>query len=165
MTYPGLQPIHTPKPTIIAKGVATIGVIDCPMFHGNVKEQAVAINVKDKGIVVISGCGHQTIERILQRTEKLFDEPIYGLFGGFHLPISEGRNITKSYQYFITNRLPWIPYTAEDILKDITLLKQRSVMLVGISGHDTCDSSIVMFRDAFRDSYVDIAVGNKIIIE
>lgn len=165
MTYPGLQPIHTPKPTKIAKGVATIGVIECPMFHGNVQEQAIAINVKDKGIVVVSGCGHQTIERILQRTEKLFDEPIYGLLGGFHLPISEGRNISKIYQYFITNRLPWIPYTAEDVLKDIASLKQRDVMIVGISGHDSCDSSIVMFKDSFKESYIDIVVGDRINID
>ncbi len=163
MTYPDLEPIHTPNSVKIAKGVATIGVIDCPMFHGNVKEQAIAINVKDKGVIVVSGCGHQTIERILQRTEKLFNDPIYGLLGGFHLPISVGRNIGKIYQYFITNRFPWIPYTKEDVRNDISSLKQRNVKYVGISGHDTCDSSIVMFKEEFKSSYIDIIVGENII--
>ena len=164
MTYPGLQPIHTPQPTKIARGVATIGVITCPLFHGIVQEQAIAINLENKGIVIVSGCGHQTIDKILQRTERLFDEPIYGLLGGFHLPISVGRNITKTYQYFITNRRPWIPLTTTEISHTIALLKQKGVQVVGISGHDSCDSSIAMFRKAFRDSYTEIVVGDKIIL-
>ena len=164
MTYPGLQPTHTRQPTKIAKGVATIGVIDCPLFFGIVQEQAIAINIKDKGIVVVSGCGHQTIERIIQRTERLFEEPIYGLLGGFHLPLSIGRNISKDYQYFITNRRPWIPLTATEVSNNIVSLKQRGVKIVGISGHDSCDLSIAMFRDAFRDSYIDILVGRKIML-
>ena len=164
MTYPGLQPVHTPKPTKIAKGVATIGVITCPMFHDIVQEQALAINVENKGIVVVTGCGHQRIEKIVERTERLFDEPIYGLLGGFHLPISEGRNISKIYQYFITGRLPWKPFTETDIANYITLLKQKGVKVVGISGHDSCDLSISMFRDAFKESYIEIAVGDKIIL-
>lgn len=165
MTYPGLQPIHTPKPTKIAKGVMTIGVIDCPLFIGVVQEQAIAINVEGKGIVIISGCGHQTIERILQRADCLFEKPIYGLLGGFHLPISTGRNISKAYLYVITNRFPWDPLSSTDISNIIDFVKKKGVRFVGISGHDTCDSSIAMFRDAFGDSYIDIIVGEKIILE
>jgi 7,8-dihydropterin-6-yl-methyl-4-(beta-D-ribofuranosyl)aminobenzene 5'-phosphate synthase len=161
MTYPGLQPIHTSKPTKIAKGVMTIGVIDCPLFIGIVQEQAIAINVEGKGIVIVSGCGHQTIERILQRTDCLFEEPIYGLLGGFHIPTSTGRNISKAYQYFITNRLPWEPLTKEDVSNIIDFMKIRGVRFVGISGHDTCDQSINLFREAFGDSYI-VVVGDKI---
>jgi 7,8-dihydropterin-6-yl-methyl-4-(beta-D-ribofuranosyl)aminobenzene 5'-phosphate synthase len=144
--------------------VTTIGVISCPLFHGIVQEQALAINLENLGIIIVSGCGHQTIEKLLDRTEVLFDQPIYGLLGGFHLPISLGRNITKHYQYFITNRLPWVPITATDISNSIALLKQKGVKIVGISGHDSCDSSISMFKEAFRDSYIDIVVGDKILL-
>jgi 7,8-dihydropterin-6-yl-methyl-4-(beta-D-ribofuranosyl)aminobenzene 5'-phosphate synthase len=164
MTYPDLQPVHTLQPTKIANGVTTIGVINCPLFHGIVEEQALAINLENKGIIIVSGCGHQTIEKILECAEVLFEEFVYGLLGGFHLPISIGRNINKHYQYFITNRLPWIPFTATDISNSIALVKQKGVKVVGISGHDSCDSSITMFKKAFRDSYIDIVVGNKIIL-
>ncbi len=112
----------------------------------------------------VSGCGHQTINRILQRTECLFDVPIYGLLGGFHLPLSVGRNITKNYQYYLTDKLPWIPLTTIDVSNTITLLKQKGVRIVGLSAHDSCDLSISMFKEAFRDSLVDIVVGNKIIL-
>lgn len=165
MNYPGLEPIHASQPTKIAEGVATIGVISCPMFHGVAQEQAIAVNLDGKGIVIVSGCGHQTIGKILARAECLFDEPLYGMLGGFHLPVSEGRNITKEYQYFVTSRLPWKPLSAEDISSDIALLKGAGVKVVGISGHDSCDLSIGMFREAFGESYVEIAVGDKITLD
>ncbi len=164
MTYPGQQPIHSLQPTKIAKGVATIGVISCPLFHDIVQEQALAFNVEGKGIVIVSGCGHQTIEKMLRRSERLFDEPVYGLLGGFHLPMSVGRNITKIYQYMITNRLPWVPLTETEISHTIAFMKQKGVKIVGISGHDSCDSSIAIFREAFRYSYIEITVGEKIIL-
>jgi metal-dependent hydrolase (beta-lactamase superfamily II) len=115
MTYPGLYPIYTALPTKIAKGAATIGVIHNPVFFTDIEEQALAINVEDKGIIIISGCGHQSIEKILQRTNLLFDEPLYGILGGFHYPIEEGRNITWVYKYIVVGKLPWERLTVEDI--------------------------------------------------
>ena len=112
----------------------------------------------------MKSCGHQTIQRIVQRTDRLFDEPLYGLLGGFHLPMSVGRNISKFYQYYVTNRRPWMPLTAAEISDIIALLEQKGVQVVGISGHDSCDMSIGMFKDAFKDSYIDIVVGDRFIL-
>ena len=160
--YPGLKPICSGEPIKIAKGVSTIGVIPCPLFFTDIGEQALAINVKNKGIVIITGCGHQTIEKLILRSELLFNEPIYGLLGGFHLPVSEGRNISKIYQYFITGRLPWDPLTMTDIQKNIDFLKKHEIKIVGISGHDSCDESINSFKKAYKNNYFDIAVGQSI---
>jgi hypothetical protein len=52
--------------------------------------------------------------------------------------------------------------TEDDINNTINLLKQKGVQVAGISGHDSCDRSIGMFRSEFEDSYIDIVVGNKI---
>lgn len=164
MTYPGLDPICTPKPVKIAKGVATTGVIPGPMFFSDIGEQALVFNVKDKGIIVVSGCGHQTIEKLVLRTQLLFDEPIYGVLGGFHLPLSEER-LSRVYKYFVTGKLPWQSLTMKDIEYNIDLLNRHGVKLVGISGHDSCDTSIEAFRKAFKSSYVDIVVGEKIIVD
>lgn len=95
MTYPGLYPIYTENPTIISKGVATIGAISNYLFRtmdhmGRVPEQALAVNVDGKGIVLIVGCGHQTLPKIVERTEALFEEPIYGLIGGLHYAVRGG---------------------------------------------------------------------------
>jgi len=162
MNYPGLQPIHAPKPLKICEGVGTTGVIPAPLFFSDIGEQALLVNVKDKGIVAICGCGHQTMEKLVKRAELLFDEPIYGILGGFHLPISTGRNIGVIYQYVVTGHLPWDPLTREDIEDHVRLLKKTGVKIVGISAHDSCDESIAIFREAFRDDYRDIIVGRKI---
>lgn len=165
MTYPGLEPVCSRQPAKIAKGVATIGLIDCPLFFGHTVEQAIAVNVENRGIVLISGCGHQTIPKLIQRASRLFREPLYGMLGGLHLPLTVGRNIAPYLHYFITGRLPWKPFTRDDIADLVTLAKQNGVRIVGISGHDTCDSTIAMFRKAFGKSYLDIAVGKKITID
>lgn len=162
LEYPGLEPICSVDPTKIAKGVSTIGVIPCPLFFTDIGEQALAINVKNKGIVIITGCGHQTIEKLILRSELLFNEPIYGLLGGFHLPVSQGRNISKIYQYVITGRLPWNPLTIADIQKNIDFLINRGIKIIGISGHDSCDESINAFKKAYKNNYFDIAVGQNI---
>jgi 7,8-dihydropterin-6-yl-methyl-4-(beta-D-ribofuranosyl)aminobenzene 5'-phosphate synthase len=162
MTYPGLNPVYTPLPTKIAKGVATIGVIHNPIFLADIEEQALAINVKNKGIIIISGCGHQSIEKIIKRTDLLFDEPIYGVLGGFHYPIEEERNITWIYKYFVVGKLPWERLTVEEVENNCELLKARNVKLVGLSGHDSSDKSISIFRQRFPGSFVNIKVGEKI---
>ncbi|MCJ7819695.1 MAG: MBL fold metallo-hydrolase [Bacteroidales bacterium] len=162
MTYPGLNPVCTPLPAKIARGVATIGVIHTPVFFTDIGEQALAVNVKDKGIVIISGCGHQSIEKILLRTDLLFDEPLYGVLGGFHYPMEEGRNITWLYKYLVVGKLPWERLTADDIKYNCELLKTRKVKLVGLSAHDSSDGSIKIFRQEFPDAFVNIRVGESI---
>jgi len=164
MTYPGLNPTCTPLPTVISKGVATIGVIHNSVFHSNIEEQAIAINVENKGIVVISGCGHQSLEKILLRTDILFDEPLYAVLGGFHYPLDEERNITWIYKYVVVGKLPWERLTAEEIIQNCGFLKDRNVKLVGLSAHDSSDKPIQIFKEQFPDSYVDINVGEKISI-
>ncbi len=162
MSYPGQEPYYSYDPVKIAEGVATIGVIHCPMFVTHVQEQAVAVNVKGIGMVVISGCGHQTIEKLVARSEKIFKEPVYGLIGGFHLPVTESRHIQRYYGWMVTAKLPWATLTKEDVEHYVALLKDHDVKVVGVSGHDSCDWSMEAFRKAYRDHYIDLLVGAKI---
>jgi 7,8-dihydropterin-6-yl-methyl-4-(beta-D-ribofuranosyl)aminobenzene 5'-phosphate synthase len=165
MTYPGLNPKHTDEPTKIAKGVATIGVIHNPIFIFDIAEQALAINVKNKGIVIISGCGHQSMKKIIDRTNVLFNKPLYGVIGGFHYPLEENRNISWFHKYLVADKLPWERLTEDDIYYNINLLKAKDVKLVGISGHDSYDKSIGLFKKEFGDNFIDIVVGQKITIK
>ena len=169
MTYPGLEPIYSKDPTIISKGFATIGIISSELFFwGPTPEQALAVNVEGKGIVLISGCGHQTLEKIVRRAESLFDKPIYGLIGGLHYPVTDSRmvwkGITKIQIYMGTGKVPWRPITLEEVKKNIDFLKERNLRVVGLSPHDSCDASVEAFRAAFPEAYQTIEVGRKIII-
>jgi 7,8-dihydropterin-6-yl-methyl-4-(beta-D-ribofuranosyl)aminobenzene 5'-phosphate synthase len=49
-------------------------------------DQAVIVNVRDRGLVVLTGCGHAGIVNITRYALALTGAPqVYGLFGGFHL--------------------------------------------------------------------------------
>ncbi len=168
MTYPGLKPIHSEGPTKISEGIWTIGTISNSLFRfGLTKEQALAVNVEGKGIVLIVGCGHQTLPRILERTEDLFEEPIYGIIGGLHYPVTGGPiRIFGLYPHrlFGTGKLPWDPVTEEEVQENIGILESRNPRLVALSSHDSCAASIETFQKAFPQAFKDLSVGERIAV-
>ena len=98
MTYPGLKPVWADDPVIISKGVATTGTIPRYLFFiGWTPEQALVINVEGKGIVLIVGCGHQSLTRLIKRTRELSDVPIHGIVGGLHYAVTDSR--IKIFRY------------------------------------------------------------------
>jgi 7,8-dihydropterin-6-yl-methyl-4-(beta-D-ribofuranosyl)aminobenzene 5'-phosphate synthase len=156
------------KPTAIAEGIATIGAIaNYDIFMGRIVEQALAINVEGKGIVLVVGCGHQGLPRILERTESLFDQPLYGIIGGLHYPVTDSRAKSmgiRIQKYMATCRPPWDPLTMETVKTMILTLKEKNPKIVALSAHDSCDAVIDEFRRAFGEAYVYVKVGKKIII-
>jgi len=49
-------------------------------------DQAMIVDIKDKGLLVITGCGHAGIINICRYARRLTkDRPIYAVMGGFHL--------------------------------------------------------------------------------
>jgi 7,8-dihydropterin-6-yl-methyl-4-(beta-D-ribofuranosyl)aminobenzene 5'-phosphate synthase len=168
MTYPGLEPVHTPDPTVLGPGIATTGTIRRRLFMGTVDEQALVINVEGKGLVVIVGCGHQTLPKILERTEAVFDEPVYGLLGGLHYTIPGGRARWLGIDVqrrFASGDGPWRPITEDDVRRELATLQARGPDLVGLDAHDSGDRAIEMFREAFGPAYRDMAVGSWIHLE
>ncbi len=166
MTYPGLEPFNSSDPTIIGKGLATTGVISNQLFFlGWTSEQALAVNVREKGIVLIVGCGHQTLPKLLHRTEELFNEPLYGLVGGFHFPV-EGGPINlfgfHPHQIFGIEKEPWNPISKEELQEQIALLKQYKLNLLALSPHDSSETSIQMLQDAFPTIFREIKIGQPI---
>lgn len=50
-------------------------------------DQALLLHVRDKGLVVLTGCGHSGIVNIVRYARKLTGlEQVYAVIGGFHLP-------------------------------------------------------------------------------
>jgi 7,8-dihydropterin-6-yl-methyl-4-(beta-D-ribofuranosyl)aminobenzene 5'-phosphate synthase len=168
MSYPGLSPVYAEKPTVIGQGMATIGAIaNQDFFLGRIQEQAVAVNVAGRGVVLIVGCGHQTLPRIIERAEALFEEPIYGIVGGLHYPVTDSRARVMGFgiqKYLGTCRFPWKPITMAVVRENIAFLKERNPGIVAISAHDSCDASIAGFQEAFQDAFREIKVGLRIVI-
>lgn len=157
MTYPGLNPIVASQPTKIADGVALTGVlpiVEVMNSHALVPaladmttglplrnaEQALAINVSGYGIILITGCGHPTLPRLVARSQAAFDKPVVGVIGGLHL--------TEVPDAMVQG--------------DVDLLKGLSAQLVGLSPHDSDSVVIDRFRAAFPVTYRDVMVGRPI---
>ncbi|MBI5606073.1 MAG: MBL fold metallo-hydrolase [Deltaproteobacteria bacterium] len=168
MTYPGLKPVCSDNPVIISKGVATTGTIPRYLFFsGWTPEQALAINVEGKGVVLVVGCGHQTVPRLIKRTRELFEAPIYGIVGGLHYAVTDSRMkklgipIQKLYG---TGKLPWKFITMKEVNIDIEVIRKIKPGIIALSAHDSCDASIDAFRKAFPTAYRDLRVGNNLVI-
>ena len=166
MTYPGIEPVVVQAPTIIAPGVATTGPILTKIHVGPVNEQALAVRVEGKGIVLIVGCGHQGLARLLDRTAELFDEPIYGVIGGLHYPVPRGRWFNKDG----VDMQRWATYgpgsgpMPEDVQREIELLAAKGPQWVSISPHDSSDEMIEAFRTKFGTGFHDLRVGELQVI-
>jgi metal-dependent hydrolase (beta-lactamase superfamily II) len=160
VTYPGVTPIISHRPTAIGPGVVTTGAIAAQLYMGHVEEQALAIRVRGKGVVLVVGCGHQGLSRILARSTELFEEPLYGLLGGLHYPVPHGRVTTAGIdlqRLFVFG--PLRGPTSADVTRNIGLLATRKPAWVSLSSHDSSDDSVNAFRTAFGARYHDLKVG------
>jgi len=165
MSYPGLFPIVAREPVAIAQGVATTGTIPRQLFMGLIEEQALAVNVEGKGLVLIVGCGHQTLPRLLERADRVFGIPLYGVVGGLHYPVPDGRMNwlgLNAQRVFASGTGPLHPVTWEEMEADLDVLAARRPGLVSLSGHDSSDAVIGHFRERFGDAYRDLRVGQEI---
>ena len=167
LQYPGLAVENYSEPTYFASGLATTGAIARQLFVGQIDEQALVINLEGKGLVVIVGCGHQTVEKLLARIDESFDEPLYGLIGDLHYPVPKGRlyiaGIDAQRRLASGNGL-FEPLTIEDVHMDLTTLKDRGLGLIALGGHDTSDRVLKDFEANFGDVFQNVKVGDLITV-
>lgn len=133
-------------PQMLAAGIASTGPLARSLFLlGLTEEQALVARIKGKGLVVFTGCGHPTIEVILEMTKRLSDEPLYAVGGGLHFPVSEGRGNRAGIQVqmlFGTGKPVWQKITENDLNKTIAAINDAKPQKVYLSGHDTCDYAL-----------------------
>jgi len=72
------------------------GVVESPIRD----DQSVIINLKKRGLVIASGCGHAGIVNIIEQARKLTGiDHVCCVVGGFHLVGSSDDRINKTTQY------------------------------------------------------------------
>jgi 7,8-dihydropterin-6-yl-methyl-4-(beta-D-ribofuranosyl)aminobenzene 5'-phosphate synthase len=64
---------------MIAEDIFTTG-----QMKGDIPEQGMVIHT-DQGLVIVTGCAHPGIVKIVEQAQDLFDEPVHLVLGGFHL--------------------------------------------------------------------------------
>ena len=157
------------EPGCLAPGIATTGPLPRALFlQGYVQEQALAINVEGKGLVLVVGCGHPGIEALVERAEQLFATPVYGIIGGLHFPVTDDRTRIgplRMQQLLGSPNLPWRPIDKEAVIHAVEYLKARGIQYLAPSANDTCDWSLHAFEEAFGDEYHPLRVGEQLRIE
>jgi len=111
--------IETNQPVKLYKGITTSGEIELFdkdevskgffLINENKKfeknyfrdETSIYINVKNKGLVVLTGCGHCGIMNTIKHGQKLTGiNKIYAVIGGFHEEWNSDEIIDKKVKYF-----------------------------------------------------------------
>ena len=159
---------ETPRAQEILPGIATTGGIPRQLFIGYIEEQALVINVRGKGLVLIVGCGHQTLERLLIHVRKTFSQPIYGIVGDLHLPVPDGRMNPlgiNGQRIFASGEGPLHPLSEPGVRADLEKLKKLNPGLVALGTHDSSDDVVRIFAEEFGERYRFVRVGEWILVE
>ena len=120
----------------ICPGAYTTGVVE-----GWIKEQSLILE-SDKGLVVITGCAHPRIVRIISAVKKLVNKKIHMVFGGFHLAAFDEYEIKEIIEQFRT----------------------FGVERAGPC-HCTGDDARRLFAEEYKDNYIEIGVGKEIEVQ
>jgi 7,8-dihydropterin-6-yl-methyl-4-(beta-D-ribofuranosyl)aminobenzene 5'-phosphate synthase len=135
MAHYGLKPLLVKDAAMICQHLYTSGEFDC-----SIAEQALVLDTKN-GLVVMTGCSHPGIVRMVREIRQTFNKDVVMLFGGFHL-------MDKS---------------DSEMAEIIAALKSLGVERCGAT-HCTGEKQIKLIREAFGDSYIELGTGNTITI-
>jgi len=130
----GMKPHRVTGPFQVVPGIYSTGIID-----GNPPEQALIIETA-KGIVLLTGCSHPGIVKVVERVQKQRGkDSIHLLLGGLHM--------------FMQN--------ADQIKATIARLKEINVTTI-IPAHCSGDLAKELFREAFGTGFGTAGVGRRI---
>jgi 7,8-dihydropterin-6-yl-methyl-4-(beta-D-ribofuranosyl)aminobenzene 5'-phosphate synthase len=132
----GVRIVEIQEPALICKSVYSTGELGM-----RIKEQSLILH-SDKGVVLITGCAHPGIEKIVRAAKHLIRDDVLLIMGGFHLG---GAN----------------EHVIEEI---ISAIKELGVRYVGPC-HCSGDLARQLFKIKYGDRYIDVGVGRIIKFE
>jgi 7,8-dihydropterin-6-yl-methyl-4-(beta-D-ribofuranosyl)aminobenzene 5'-phosphate synthase len=124
--------------TEIAPGITLIALVSDAPGTRELKELSLAVNTPD-GIVVVVGCSHPGIERIVEAAAAI-NPKIRLIAGGFHLVVAPD----------------------DVVMKVATAIKDRFKVDYIAPGHCTGEPTFAALKKAFGDKYLYAGVGTSI---
>jgi len=165
MSHPHADTCVVDQARVIAAGVALLPPLPRMLFWlGPIAEQALVVNVRGRGLVLISGCGHPQIERTLAAAEMVTDAPVHAVVGGLHLPVHPVGTPLLPQAVLGNPNWPWRPLGESDAQSVIRSIQERGPGLIALSGHDSTPWTQEAFGRAFGDRYRTVRVGEEIIV-
>ena len=162
---PGKDAVVLTEPTKIAQGIASTGAVAKFFLLGQTLEHALAINIKGKGLAIIVGCGHQTIEKILEMAKENFEEPVFAIIGGLHYPVKDGRIMVGPLNMqgiAATENKPLSGITQTQLDSALNVLEKSNVKKIYLSAHDSSDYALDQFAKRFDKNFETLQVGKTI---
>jgi len=111
----GFKVIEVKDTTLISEGIAIVGELYGPPY-----EQALAINVKNLGLIVLMGCSHPGVNKIVSKAEEDLSQNPYAVIGGFHLSgasLNKIRDVSRALNETGLKRIYPIHCSGEDFRK------------------------------------------------
>ena len=105
------------------------------------KEQSLILDT-DGGLVIVTGCAHQGVVSVVERAKSISKKEIALLLGGFHLLESPDAVVKGIIDKF----------------------KENGVRRIGAT-HCTGDKAIQLIKDAYKENFIEIGAGKKIILK
>jgi 7,8-dihydropterin-6-yl-methyl-4-(beta-D-ribofuranosyl)aminobenzene 5'-phosphate synthase len=132
----GAQVVEVTTACQICRGAFTSGVIE-----GRISEQALVLDT-DCGLVVLTGCAHPGIVKILAAVKESFQKGFYLVFGGFHMSRSTEAEIEST-------------------------ISQFRILGVKKTGPTHCSGDLArkLFSEKFGEDFIKIGVGKEIVIK
>ena len=160
---PGFEPCVIGGPRELAAGIGTTGPLTRALFFlGSVEEQALLVRLRGRGLVVVTGCGHPTLPRILEMAARLSNDPVYAVIGGLHFPLTGGRDSLPGIEIQMfagTGKPPWRRITDEDLTAAIDSLRAAGVRRLLLSAHDTCNTALHRFESEAGAEFTVLEAG------
>lgn len=166
MTHDHAEMITCVGPRVIAPGVALLPPLPRALFWmGPVAEQALIVNVRGFGLVLVTGCGHPPIERMLGVAERVLDVPIAAVVGGLHLPVHALGTPFMLQATIGSPNWPWRPMGENDVRHVMDEIEARGPRLVALSGHDSSPWTWTAFAERFGERYGVLRVGDAVQVD
>lgn len=165
MSHPHADVSVVQEARVIGPGVAVLPPLPRMLFWlGPIAEQALVVNVRGRGLVLVTGCGHPEIERMLAATERVVDAPVYAVIGGLHLPVHAWGTPLMPQAVLGSPYWPWRPISEGDAQAVIAAIRERGPGLVALSGHDSTQWTLDAFARTFGASYRTLRVGDELVV-
>lgn len=148
-------------PTELFPGVASTGPMPAHLYYlGMIHEQALLVSLADRGVVLISGCGHPGIVEMVRLAGRITGQRVFAVVGGLHLIATRGRSRTQ--KYLAANQPPWSIPGVGGVRRIVEQLRDLGVERLAPSAHDSCDAALSIMQDVFGDGYVEVRAGDEV---
>lgn len=123
----------------ISDNIFVTGEVSGAYHNKYMAEQAVVLKTNN-GLTVITGCAHPGIMKMVDKVKTHFPhEPLYLVFGGFHLKESDTRAIEIVLNEFL----------------------EKGIRKAGPT-HCSGETAEAMFKDSYKENFVHIIVGQEL---